>query len=114
MLHKRGVTTDLLEETKEVRKIKVGLIVHDKPELVAEFLLQKEEKEGIFRRQYIHKYREGIHSLMYWQHFCAEGNIVVEYLLDVKIEANTSDKGCTIKLSSVDEMVRRCKGGGSC
>ncbi|GMH69762.1 hypothetical protein TrRE_jg924 [Triparma retinervis] len=102
LLKGRRPTENLLEELREVKKVKVGLIVHDLPKLVADFILHQEDKKGLFRRQKIHQYKQD-HSLIFWQHCYADSNKVVEYLLDVKFEGNAV-KGLTIKLISVDEM----------
>jgi hypothetical protein len=88
LLEDRGAVEGLIDNSTgvDVKKLMFAGVFHDEPDKIISFLLS-EAKSGKFRRTTLqeHTKEDGVHRLVYWQHFYGSGNIFVEFLLDVRV-----------------------------
>ena len=81
-------------------KSHVGIVVHDEPIEVLNFLL-KDSKTGIFRRETLRN--EGNRKIVFWQHYIKGGTTAIEYLLSMKVVSEEENSSHTIEVKSIKE-----------
>ena len=105
LLEARGSVEGLIDESTGVDVKLLGLagVFHDEPSNILDYILS-ESFDGRFRRRSLfeHDQGEGIHRLVYWQHY-ESGKKFVEFLLDIQVTKTDKTDTTTylIELNSV-------------
>ncbi|GMH48323.1 hypothetical protein TrRE_jg10703, partial [Triparma retinervis] len=103
-LVEKGAIQDLMVETVlDVKRAHVGLVVHDSPKAVVDYLME-EDTESNFKRHILNP-KEDIQKegrIMLWQHAVNGGNKVIEYLLCLRMKRE-KDSGFAVEIKSIQE-----------
>ena len=83
-----------------MKRAHVGIVVHDEPIEVLNFLLE-DSKTGIFRRETLRN--EGNRKIVFWQHYIKGGTTAIEYLLSIKVVSEEGNSSHTIEVKSITE-----------
>ncbi|GMI33717.1 hypothetical protein TrCOL_g8251 [Triparma columacea] len=89
-LRERGAVLELVEKWWDVKREHLGIVVHERPQLVLNFLLQ-ESNLGVFRRQILEVENTPQRRMtVFWQHYLKGGRTIIEYLLELTISQDSS------------------------
>ena len=83
-----------------MKRAHIGIVVHDEPIEVLNFLLE-DSKTGIFRRETLRN--EGNMKIVFWQHYIKGGTTAIEYLLNIKVGSEEDSSCHTVELKSLLE-----------
>ena len=76
-----GASDNLFEESFDLRRVNIGLVVHDEPQLLLDFILQ-DAGDGAFQRRTIRKVKNG-ERIVFWLHYQKGRTKKVGYLLQL-------------------------------
>ncbi|GMI21095.1 hypothetical protein TrRE_jg10636, partial [Triparma retinervis] len=84
----------------DIKRANIGIVVHDKPELIVDFLF-KESTVGVLRRDTLQDSGGGAggYRILFWQHYLNKGKKIIEYILQVKL-VSAEDSSPSLSSSS--------------
>ena len=91
-LIERGASQMQLDKSKDVKKVRIGQVIHAHPSNVSAFLFATANSvKGVFKKYTIHRYRNSNdkHHIALWKHVQPGGQIV-EFLLDIRTTSTES------------------------